>query len=99
MLLEKENEASNKLSEKTGIKIIGDSPVAPTAVESWVNQKLFLKGKSIGCPPDYFSKTGQRWGFPYYDPEKIFNKDGSLGEAGKIMQQNMKNILQASRAG
>ena len=47
MLLEKENEASNKLSEKTGIKIIGDSPVAPTAVESWVNQKLFLKGKSI----------------------------------------------------
>lgn len=93
MLLEKENEASNKLSEKTGIKIIGDSPVAPTAVESWVNQKLFLKGKSIGCPPDYFSKTGQRWGFPYYDPEKIFNKDGSLGEAGKIMQQKYEEYF------
>lgn len=62
-------------------------------MESWVNQKLFLKRKSIGCPPDYFSKTGQRWGFPYYDPEKIFNKDGSLGEAGKIIQQKYEEYF------
>ena len=20
-----------------------------------------------GCPPDYFSETGQRWGMPIYD--------------------------------
>ena len=93
MILEKENKKSNKLSEKIGIKIIGDSPVAPTDVETWVNQELFLKGKAIGCPPDYFSETGQRWGFKYYDPEKIFNKDGSLGEAGKAMQKKYEEYF------
>ena len=93
MILEKENEKSNKLAQETGIKIIGDSPVAPSDVETWVNKNLFLKGKAIGCPPDYFSKTGQRWGFKYYDPEKIFNKDGSLGEAGKAMQKKYEEYF------
>jgi len=93
MILEKENEKSNKLAAKTGIKIIGDSPVAPVAVESWANRNLFLKGKAIGCPPDYFSKEGQRWGFPYYDPEKLFNKDGSLGEAGKLLKQKYEDYF------
>ena len=93
MILEKENEKSNKLAQETGIKIIGDSPVAPTDVETWVNKNLFLKGMAIGCPPDYFSKTGQRWGFKYYDPEKIFNKDGSLGEAGKALQKKYEEYF------
>ena len=93
MILEKENEKSNELAKKTGIKIIGDSPVAPTDVETWVNKNLFLKGMAIGCPPDYFSETGQRWGFKYYDPEKIFNKDGSLGEAGKAMQKKYEEYF------
>lgn len=93
MILEKENEKSNELAKKTGIKIIGDSPVAQTAVDEWVHQKLFLKGKAIGCPPDYFSKDGQRWGFKYYDPEKIFNKDGSLGEAGEVLKKKYEDYF------
>ena len=93
MILEKENEKSNELAKKTGIKIIGDSPVAQTAVDEWVNQKLFLKGRAIGCPPDYFSKDGQRWGFKYYDPEKIFNKDGSLGEAGEVLKKKYEDYF------
>ncbi len=93
MILEKENQKSNKLAKETGISIIGDSPVASSAVEEWVNQKLFLKDKALGCPPDYFSPSGQRWGFKYYDPTKIFNKDGSLGEAGKIMQKKYENYF------
>lgn len=93
MILEKENEKSNKLARETGVKIIGDLPVAQTAVDEWVNQKLFLKGKAIGCPPDYFSKDGQRWGFKYYDPEKIFNKDGSLGEAGEVLKKKYEDYF------
>lgn len=93
MILEKENEKSNKLARETGVKIIGDSPVAQTAVDEWVNQKLFLKGKAIGCPPDYFSKDGQRWGFKYYAPEKIFNKDGSLGEAGEVLKKKYEDYF------
>ena len=93
MILEKENEKSNKLAQETGLKIIGDSPVAQTAVDEWVHKNLFLKGKAIGCPPDYFSKNGQRWGFKYYDPEKIFNKDGSLGEAGEVLKQKYEEYF------
>lgn len=93
MLLEKENEKTNQSAKNMGLKIIGDSPVAPTAVEVWTNQNLFLKGKSIGCPPDYFSPTGQRWGFPYYDPKKIFNKDGSLGKAGEILKKKYEEYF------
>ena len=93
MILEKENEKSNKLAQETGLKIIGDSPVAQTAVDEWVHKNLFLKGKAIGCPPDYFSKSGQRWGFKYYDPEKIFNKDGSLGEAGEVLKQKYEEYF------
>ncbi len=99
MILEKENKKSNKLSEKIGIKIIGDSPVAPTDVETWVNQELFLKGKAIGCPPDYFSKDGQRWGFKYYDPEKIFKKDGSLGKAGKVLKKKYEEYFSSFPGG
>ncbi len=93
MILEKENEKTNKISEEMGIKIIGDSPVAPTDVETWVNKNLFLKGKAIGCPPDHFSRNGQRWGFKYYDPEKIFNEDGSLGEAGEILKKKYEEYF------
>jgi 4-alpha-glucanotransferase len=39
----------------------------------------------MGCPPDYFSSNGQAWGFPVLDPAKLFNKDGSLGVAGKVL--------------
>ena len=85
-LIDKENLVSNKLAEKTGVKIIGDSPVASPSADEWINQNLFLKGKAIGCPPDYFSKEGQRWGFGYFNPKYIFNPDGTLGQAGKVLK-------------
>lgn len=93
MILEKENEKSNKLAQETGIKIIGDSPVASTDVENWVNKNLFMKDLSIGCPPDYFSKSGQRWGFPYYNPKEIFNADGSLGRAGEALKKKYEEYF------
>lgn len=93
MILEKENKKSNELAQKSGVKIIGDSPVAQSAVDEWVNKDLFLKGKSIGCPPDFFSKSGQRWGFKYYAPENIFNKDGSLGKAGEVLKQKYERYF------
>ncbi len=99
MLLEKENSKINKISKETGINIIGDSPVAPTSVEVWTNQNLFMKDKAIGCPPDYFSPTGQRWGFPYFKPEEIFNKDGSLGKAGEILKKKYEDYFASFSGG
>ena len=54
----------------------------------WAYQNLFLKGWNLGCPPDYFSEDGQDWGFPVVDPEKLFNPDGSLGEAGEKLKKS-----------
>ncbi|MGF6907675.1 4-alpha-glucanotransferase [Fusobacterium sp. PH5-44] len=58
-----------------GIKIIGDLPIFVSAdsVDVWENQRLFqlskygLPKRVAGCPPDYFSKTGQLWGNVLYD--------------------------------
>jgi len=86
-LLELENKTSNKLASETGVKIIGDSPVASPASDEWAYQNLYLEGKAIGCPPDYFSSSGQRWGFKYFNPKYIFNPDGTLGKAGKLMKE------------
>jgi len=57
-----------------GITILGDLPiyVAHDSADVWANRDLFdLAGDGSpisvsGVPPDYFSKTGQRWGTPLY---------------------------------
>ncbi len=98
-LIEMENKESNALAKKSGIKIIGDSPVAQPAADEWINQNLYLEGKAIGCPPDYFSPDGQRWGFGYFKPEKIFNEDGSLGDAGKILKAKYDKYFESFPGG
>lgn len=62
-----------------GICIVGDLPifVAYDSADVWANPQLFHldeKGAPIvvaGVPPDYFSKTGQLWGNPLYNWERI----------------------------
>ncbi|MFZ7102787.1 MAG: 4-alpha-glucanotransferase [Peptococcaceae bacterium] len=57
------------------IKIIGDIPifVADDSADVWANPHLFCLDKQgapakiAGVPPDYFSKTGQLWGNPHYN--------------------------------
>lgn len=58
-----------------GVRIIGDIPIYVNydSTEVWCHPKLFKLNEKMemkfvsGCPPDYFSKTGQRWGNPVYD--------------------------------
>jgi 4-alpha-glucanotransferase len=57
-----------------GVGLIGDVPifVAHDSADVWQNPDVFfLDGDGeptvvAGCPPDYFSRTGQRWGNPLY---------------------------------
>jgi 4-alpha-glucanotransferase len=56
------------------IQIVGDVPifVAFDSADVWANPQLFhldddgMPTVVAGVPPDYFSKTGQRWGNPLY---------------------------------
>jgi 4-alpha-glucanotransferase len=57
-----------------GISIVGDVPifVAHDSADVWAQPELFhLDARGCctvvaGVPPDYFSRTGQRWGNPLY---------------------------------
>ncbi|MCQ2797889.1 MAG: 4-alpha-glucanotransferase [Bacilli bacterium] len=72
-----------RYANEKGIKIIGDIPfyVGYDSCDLWAEQKAFLLDKNkdpkfiAGCPPDYFSETGQRWGNPIYDWKYIENHD------------------------
>jgi 4-alpha-glucanotransferase len=62
-----------------GLALVGDLPifVAHDSADVWAHPDLFFldpQGQPTviaGVPPDYFSATGQRWGNPLYDWEKI----------------------------
>ncbi|MBA3242314.1 MAG: 4-alpha-glucanotransferase [Acidobacteria bacterium] len=66
-----------------GIKIVGDIPifVAHDSADVWAHPSLFkLDGLGrplsvAGVPPDYFSRTGQLWGNPIYDWERMREDD------------------------
>ena len=59
------------------IKIIGDLPiyVSMDSSDAWSMPELFKYDSDLvpecvaGCPPDYFSPTGQLWGNPVYNWE------------------------------
>jgi 4-alpha-glucanotransferase len=62
-------------AKKKRVRLIGDVPifVSPESSDVWANPRLFRldarrRPKVVaGVPPDYFSKTGQRWGNPLYN--------------------------------
>ncbi|HEX6926052.1 MAG TPA: 4-alpha-glucanotransferase [Longimicrobiaceae bacterium] len=62
-------------AHENGIAIIGDIPifVAHDSADVWAHQDLFRLDSDghptvvSGVPPDYFSKTGQRWGNPLFN--------------------------------
>ena len=58
-----------------GVRVIGDVPifVSGDSADVWAHPEQFLLDRQLkptvvaGVPPDYFSKTGQRWGNPLYN--------------------------------
>lgn len=98
-ILYKQNLETRKLADSKGIKMIADRQVAFSDRDCWAYQSLFLEGWCLGCPPDYFSKDGQAWGFPVINPEKLFNNDGSLGEAGILMKNLFKKMFKENPGG
>lgn len=62
-----------------GIILMGDMPIYVNhdSADVWAHRGLFkldAKGRLsvvAGVPPDYFSKTGQRWGNPVYDWDNL----------------------------
>ncbi len=66
-------------ANERGVLLFGDMPifVAHDSAEVWAHREYFRMGDDggpqvvAGVPPDYFSETGQRWGNPLYDWDRM----------------------------
>lgn len=66
-------------ANRNGVEIVGDIPifVAMDSADTWSNTGIFMFDENLvpikvaGVPPDYFSATGQLWGNPLYDWDKL----------------------------
>ncbi|BBP45078.1 4-alpha-glucanotransferase [Thiosulfatimonas sediminis] len=76
-------------ANRKGIQLFGDMPifVALDSADVWSNTELFLLDENLlpevvaGVPPDYFSETGQRWGNPHYDWQKMQQQEFTWWQA------------------
>ncbi len=70
-------------ANEKGIRILGDLPlyIAMDSSDVWANPDLFMlddEGQmqfSAGVPPDLFSATGQFWGCPVYDWNRLAERN------------------------
>lgn len=75
--------ALKRYSNQKGISIVGDIPifVSYDSADVWTHPDLFKldeagKPKVVaGVPPDYFSRTGQLWGNPIYNWDRMLAND------------------------
>lgn len=82
-LLDRQWEALRARARESEICLFGDLPifVAGDSADVWANRALFDLDDAgrpsvvAGVPPDYFSATGQRWGNPLFDFERMAEDD------------------------
>ncbi|MGH9970355.1 MAG: 4-alpha-glucanotransferase [Pyrinomonadaceae bacterium] len=75
--------ALKEYCNQRGIKLVGDLPifVAQDSADVWTNPEQFKLDEDgtplvvAGVPPDYFSATGQLWGNPLYNWDRML-QDG-----------------------
>lgn len=78
LLFQRWQEIKN-IAHERGIILFGDLPIAVSydSADVWAQPGLFKLDEQLqptvvaGVPPDYFSQTGQRWGNPHYNWEKM----------------------------
>ena len=66
-------------ARRRGIGLVGDVPIYVSlhSADVWAHRELFALDASgrpeavAGVPPDYFSETGQRWGYPLYRWDRL----------------------------
>ncbi|HET9570287.1 MAG TPA: 4-alpha-glucanotransferase [Bacteroidales bacterium] len=64
---------AREYAHKHSVVLKGDIPigVSRNSVEAWSESSLFNMDAQVGAPPDNFSVTGQNWGFPSYNWDRM----------------------------
>ena len=84
-----------------GVRIFGDLPfyVAPHSAETWAHREQFQlqpdgrPAAVAGVPPDYFSQTGQLWGNPLYDWQRMRQDNFAYWRARVLAQLERVDLL------
>jgi 4-alpha-glucanotransferase len=85
----KQWEALREYARGRGIRIIGDMPIyiASDSADAWTGREMLDRQRCMaGCPPDYFSPTGQLWGNPVYDWD-VLKKTGYAWWVRRVAHQ------------
>lgn len=91
-ILDKQIKENTKLRKDLNFKYISDLLVGFSKSDEWSHQDLFLKNWRMGCPNG--GEYGpQLWNIPVLAPKKLFNDDGSLGDAGLYMKKKLDASL------
>ena len=92
-LVDKQIKENKEFRNSLNFKYINDLLVGFSRSDEWANQDLFLENYKMGCP--YGGKYGpQLWEIPVLNPEKLFNSDGSLGDAGVYLKKKLDDALE-----
>jgi 4-alpha-glucanotransferase len=69
--------AATQYAHDNGVIVKGDIPIGVYryGADAWQNPELYHMDMQAGAPPDDFAVTGQNWGFPTYNWEKM-QQDG-----------------------
>lgn len=73
------------------VGLYGDLAVGshPDGAEAWSNQHALAADVSIGAPPDPFSREGQNWGLPPYNPRAL--RRGGYSAFIDLIRANMRH--------
>jgi 4-alpha-glucanotransferase len=90
-----------KYANEKGIEIIGDVPlyVSTDSADVWANTDVFQLDKDLnptfvgGVPPDYFSKTGQLWGNPVFNWQRLEERQFDWWMSRLGFNVNMFNLV------
>ncbi len=65
--------ATKEYAHSQEIILKGDIPIgiSNTSIEAWTEPEYFNMDAQAGAPPDDFSASGQNWGFPTYNWERM----------------------------
>ena len=90
-----------KYANDKNIEIVGDVPlyVSTDSADVWVNTDIFQLDEDLnptcvgGVPPDYFSKTGQLWGNPVFNWQRLEERQFDWWMARLQFNVNMFNLV------
>ena len=84
-------------AQKRDVSYIGDLLVGGSSFDELINEDVFLKGYKLGCNDGGPFNSPQLWGMSVVDPDKLFNKDGSLGSSGEYLKTKLEKALSDSK--